>query len=403
MVPATVSPTLHRTNWPPAGAACLGVTPVRSTALTARRRVGGPHILSEELFARVLIAECRRADRADHPLVVMILAPGDHRAGDASRLCCGAAEAVAAHTRETDVMGWLAGRTAIGTILHEIHAPDAYPRELEVRIRRELARRFDADTVAGCSIHLHVHSNRTPPAAPDPIEEDEPAPVDPAALLEPDATQSRSALRDGLKRLFDIVSSATLLALLAPVLLLIAALVKLRSPGPILFRQVRVGQMMKPFRMLKFRTMTVNADHSLHHAFVSQFINAGGQDQRSGTPGFYKLIDDPRITPIGAVLRKTSLDELPQLWNVLRGEMSLVGPRPALPYEVEQYKRWHTRRVFEAKPGITGLWQVGGRSRTTFDDMVRLDLRYAKARSLWTDIKILLATPAAVFTGKGAC
>jgi len=110
-----------------------------------------------------------------------------------------------------------------------------------------------------------------------------------------------------------------------------------------------------------------------------------------------------RITPIGHFLRKTSLDELPQLWNVLTGDMSLVGPRPPLPYEVEQYKPWHCRRVVDAKPGITGLWQVTGRSRTTFDEMVRLDLRYARTRSLWTDIKILLQTPAAVIAGKGAC
>jgi lipopolysaccharide/colanic/teichoic acid biosynthesis glycosyltransferase len=373
MVTATASPTLHRTV----------------------RRVGRPHVLSEELFSRVLIAERRRADRADHPLVVMVLSAVEPRGGDASSLWRGATEAVAQHTRATDVMGWLGGRTAIGIILHEVHAPDsAYPRALEVRIRRDLATRFDADTVARFAFHLHVHATGTAPSAPDVVAEDEPT---------PDARQSQSPFYDGLKRLFDIVSSATLLAVLAPVLLLIAVLVKLKSPGPILFRQVRVGRMMKPFRMLKFRTMHVNADHSLHHAFVSQFINAGGQDQPPGTPGFFKLVNDPRITPIGAVLRKTSLDELPQLWNVLRGEMSLVGPRPALPYEVEQYKRWHTRRVFEAKPGITGLWQVGGRSRTTFDDMVRLDLRYARARSLWTDIKILLATPAAVFTGKGAC
>jgi lipopolysaccharide/colanic/teichoic acid biosynthesis glycosyltransferase len=114
-------------------------------------------------------------------------------------------------------------------------------------------------------------------------------------------------------------------------------------------------------------------------------------------------VNDPRITPIGHVLRKTSLDELPQLWNVVRGDMSLVGPRPPLPYEVEQYKPWHTRRVIDATPGITGLWQVGGRSRTTFEEMVRLDLQYAKTRSFWTDMKILLATPGAVFSGKGAC
>jgi lipopolysaccharide/colanic/teichoic acid biosynthesis glycosyltransferase len=336
--------------------------------------VPATHLLSEELFSRILIAERRRAERADSAPVVMILSAADHRRGVGSRLWHGVAEAVAKHTRETDVVGWLAGRTGIGIILHEIQGADAaYPRELEVRIRQELARVFDADTVAGLSVHL----------------------VEPA--------QARSALYEGLKRLFDIVSSATLLAVLAPLMILIAALVKLKSPGPVLFRQARVGRMMKPFEMLKFRSMYVNVDHSLHHAFVSQFINAAGQQQPSGKPGFFKLVDDPRITPIGAVLRKTSFDELPQLWNVLRGEMSLVGPRPALPYEVEQYKRWHTRRVFEAKPGITGLWQVGGRSRTTFDDMVRLDLRYARARSLWTDIKILLATPAAVFTGKGAC
>jgi lipopolysaccharide/colanic/teichoic acid biosynthesis glycosyltransferase len=115
------------------------------------------------------------------------------------------------------------------------------------------------------------------------------------------------------------------------------------------------------------------------------------------------MMNDPRVTPIGHFLRKTSLDELPQLWNVLRGDMSLVGPRPPVPYEVEQYKPWHCRRVVDAKPGITGLWQVTGRSRTTFDEMVRLDLRYARTQSLWTDIKILLATPAAVIAGKGAC
>jgi lipopolysaccharide/colanic/teichoic acid biosynthesis glycosyltransferase len=109
------------------------------------------------------------------------------------------------------------------------------------------------------------------------------------------------------------------------------------------------------------------------------------------------------VTAIGRVLRKTSLDELPQLWNVIRGDMSLVGPRPPIGYELKEYEPWHWQRVMAAKPGITGLWQVAGRSRTTFDGMVRLDLRYAKSCSLWTDIKILLATPAAVISGKGAC
>jgi lipopolysaccharide/colanic/teichoic acid biosynthesis glycosyltransferase len=188
---------------------------------------------------------------------------------------------------------------------------------------------------------------------------------------------------------------------LSPLLVLIAAAVKLTSTGPVLFRQERIGQGMKPFRMLKFRTMRPDAGHAVHQAYVTQFIN-GGQES-AAAPGVFKLTNDSRITPIGEILRKTSLDELPQLWNVVVGEMSLVGPRPPIKYEVDQYKGWHLRRVLDAKPGLTGLWQVTGRSRTTFDEMVRLDLRYARTYSLWTDLKILLATPRAVIAGKGAC
>jgi len=178
--------------------------------------------------------------------------------------------------------------------------------------------------------------------------------------------------------------------------------VKLGSPGPVFFRQQRVGYMMKPFTMLKFRTMHVGADPTVHQQFVSQFIRSRLPVDDPAT-ALFKLTRDPRITPIGRILRKTSLDELPQIWNVLRGEMSLIGPRPPLRYEFVEYKPWHRRRLLEAKPGITGLWQVAGRSRTTFDEMVRLDLRYARRRSLWMDIRIFLATPAAVISGKGAC
>ena len=208
---------------------------------------------------------------------------------------------------------------------------------------------------------------------------------------------------DAIKRGLDVIGSLTLLVVLSPLFLLIAALVRVKSRGPVFFRQVRIGQMMKPFTMLKFRTMYLDADPRLHHEFVSSFIKASGQVPEPCQNGFFKLANDPRVTPVGHILRKTSLDELPQLWNVLCGDMSLVGPRPPLLYELEQYKPWHRRRILEAKPGITGLWQVAGRSRTTFDEMVRLDLRYARTRSLWTDIKILLATPAAVISGKGAC
>jgi len=208
--------------------------------------------------------------------------------------------------------------------------------------------------------------------------------------------------RDRIKRGVDVAGALTLLLLLSPVFLLIAALLKLTSPGSLLFRQERVGQWAKPFTMLKFRTMRVNADTRLHHEFVTRFIRSSAELSSVGRQALFKLTNDPRVTPLGRILRRTSLDELPQLWNVLRGDMSLVGPRPPLAYEVEQYRPWHKRRVVDAKPGITGLWQVTGRSRTTFDEMVRLDLRYARTRCLWTDLRILLATPRAVISGKGA-
>jgi lipopolysaccharide/colanic/teichoic acid biosynthesis glycosyltransferase len=145
--------------------------------------------------------------------------------------------------------------------------------------------------------------------------------------------------------------------------------------------------------------MYSNNDPSIHKEYVSKLI-AGGLDAKDGV---YKISNDPRVTRFGRFLRRTSLDELPQFVNVLKNDMSLVGPRPPLPYEFERYKTWHKRRVLELKPGLTGPWQIAGRSRTTFDEMVRMDLRYALDRSLWMDIKILLQTPLAMFSGRGAC
>jgi lipopolysaccharide/colanic/teichoic acid biosynthesis glycosyltransferase len=206
------------------------------------------------------------------------------------------------------------------------------------------------------------------------------------------------------KRIMDVLGSALALLLFAPVLLVIAIAVKLTSKGPVFFRQKRVGQYGEQFVFLKFRSMQVNNDASVHKAFVKQLIAGKAQSQPSNGNGngVYKLTRDSRITRIGGFLRRTSLDELPQFINVLKGEMSLVGPRPAIAYEVEAYDIWHRRRVLEAKPGITGLWQVNGRSRIKFDDMVRLDLRYAKTWSPWMDLKILLRTPVAVMFGDGA-
>jgi lipopolysaccharide/colanic/teichoic acid biosynthesis glycosyltransferase len=173
----------------------------------------------------------------------------------------------------------------------------------------------------------------------------------------------------------------------------------------VIFEQERLGQFGARFKCLKFRTMYTNNDPKIHQEYVQQFIaGKSGLDNSNGAEKpVYKLVKDPRVTSIGSFLRKTSLDELPQFWNVLRGDMSLVGPRPPVPYEFEVYDIWHRRRVLEIRPGVTGLWQVSGRNRMRFDEMVRLDLRYCQTWSIWLDLKILIATPRAVFNGGGAC
>jgi lipopolysaccharide/colanic/teichoic acid biosynthesis glycosyltransferase len=354
----------------------------------------GPHVIDEPLFRSALIKERKRADRFDQPFMLLVVAKSD-AASDSSSTWVPVIEALRSIKGDTDVLGWFDKGSALGMILPEIGATDEAVRHtLHDRVRRELARRLDSETAtSGFSIRLHVHLGARPPG---------PAPAD-SLPLDLHGRTDRITVRDAFKRGLDTIGSLALLASLLPAYLAIAALVKLTSSGPVFFRQERIGQMGRSFRMLKFRTMHVNADHAIHQQYVTQFINAGNPVRESGTNEVFKIVNDPRVTPIGRVLRKTSLDELPQFWNVLQGDMSLVGPRPPLPYEVEQYKPWHYRRVLEAKPGITGLWQVTGRSRTSFDDMVRLDLRYARTHSVWTDMKILLATPRAVISGKGAC
>jgi exopolysaccharide biosynthesis polyprenyl glycosylphosphotransferase len=206
-----------------------------------------------------------------------------------------------------------------------------------------------------------------------------------------------------LKRIMDVVGSGLAITAAAPVLCVIAVLVKLTSKGPVLFKQERLGQFGEKFTFLKFRSMHVNNDLRIHQEFMKRLISGEheGSDDPAGKP-VYKMKNDPRVTRIGKFLRRTSLDELPQFFNVLRGDMSLVGPRPPLAYEYEEYDVWHRRRVLEIKPGITGLWQVRGRSRVRFDDMVRLDLQYARGWSLWLDVQILAETPRAVLFGEGA-
>jgi lipopolysaccharide/colanic/teichoic acid biosynthesis glycosyltransferase len=214
------------------------------------------------------------------------------------------------------------------------------------------------------------------------------------------------------KRCLDCALAVIGLVLAAPIMFIAWALVRLTSPGPAIFRQERVGFRGRRFVMYKFRSMYVDNDERLHRAAYEQFLrgerHSGKVDgsvpgagapirkhKRSGVPY------DPRVTPLGYLLRRSSVDELPQLLNVLRGEMSLVGPRPPLPYEVNLYHEWHLGRL-GTLPGITGLWQVQGRSRVSFDTMVRMDLEYIEKQSFWYDVKLLCLTVAAVLSRKGA-
>jgi lipopolysaccharide/colanic/teichoic acid biosynthesis glycosyltransferase len=214
------------------------------------------------------------------------------------------------------------------------------------------------------------------------------------------APSQASRLIDTSCRTLDVVGSALLLIVLSPVLLAIAIAIRLDTRGPAIFRQRRYGRDLRPFTVNKFRTMEHGVPEDQHREFVVRLISGEEPELEAARP-LYKMTEDPRVTRVGRLLRRSSLDELPQLWNVLRGEMSLVGPRPPIPYEVEQYPA-HWFRRFAVKPGVTGLWQVGGRSDVTLEEMVQLDVEYIRRRSLWLNLAIIARTLPAVLSARGA-
>jgi lipopolysaccharide/colanic/teichoic acid biosynthesis glycosyltransferase len=203
--------------------------------------------------------------------------------------------------------------------------------------------------------------------------------------------------QEAAKRLVDVSLSLALIVVISPLLLVLWCLVRLTSSGPAFFRQERVGRNMRSFTMLKLRTMYVGNHDEIHRNYVTQLLT-GSEPPATGENGLFKLEQDPRVTRLGAWLRRTSLDELPQLFNVLRGEMSLVGPRPVLPWEAELFEERYRRR-FVVKPGISGLWQVSGRSRLTMREALELDVEYTHRQSLALDLSIILRTVPAVFGG----
>jgi lipopolysaccharide/colanic/teichoic acid biosynthesis glycosyltransferase len=357
-------------------------------------------ILSEEAFRRMISLERKRSERSQRPFVLLLIDTGRDRAGDKQgRVLLDMLSALQAATRETDFTGWYTTNSVVGVMFTEIVLDNnAVLSTILSRIGSLLRERLDTDQFSRIKFSFHVF--------PDNWDSEDPErPSNPTLYPDLEERQESNRLGRATKRLIDVLGSVALLVLLSPVFFVIAAAIKLTSRGPILFRQQRIGEHGTPFTFLKFRSMYLNNDSSEHKEYVRKLIAGQAAKQRTNGSGegVFKLTNDPRITPAGNFLRRTSLDELPQFLNVLRGDMSLVGPRPPVPYEVEAYATWHRRRLLEAKPGITGLWQVEGRSRVGFDDMVRLDLRYARQCSPWLDLKILMQTPKAVIAGNGAC
>jgi lipopolysaccharide/colanic/teichoic acid biosynthesis glycosyltransferase len=348
-------------------------------------------LADEAVFKRMLALERRRCERTNDRFALMLVDMEELKRTMNVPSIEDIALTISAAMRDTDVSGWYREHSVMGIILTTLNGADRHTLETVIGERMRTLLSLSLDDVEHQRIWITWHI----------FPEDTDTTEDKAQQLfysDEEKRDMRSMRPAILKRALDITLSLGALAFLWPLFLVIAIAIKLTSSGPVLFRQKRIGQFGEEFTFLKFRSMYANNDPTIHKEYIKSLI----AKQLDGSQGGYKMTNDPRITPLGRFLRRSSFDELPQFINVLRGEMSLVGPRPPIRYEFENYSLWHRRRILEAKPGITGIWQVQGRSRTTFDEMVRMDLRYIRNQSLWLDVKILFRTPVAMVSGNGA-
>jgi len=354
-------------------------------------------VLSEEWFHRMISIERKRTERSHKPFLLMLLDIGDEISANNGRESLGKIrDVLSLATRETDVVGWYKNGLVVGAMFTEIDLEEKKHilNTVQARVSRALENTLSLEQFNQISISFHWF-----PEELQQITSRRPnVPVLYPDLARRDQTRKLFHI---LKRAMDVLGSLVALILGSPIFACVALAIKLTSKGPVFFQQQRVGQYGAPFPLLKFRSMYADNNCNLHKEYVLQLIAGVAEKKPSNGNGqsVYKLTSDPRVTSVGAFLRRTSLDELPQFINVLKGEMSLVGPRPPIDYEVDKYDLWHRRRVMEAKPGITGLWQVNGRNQIAFDEMVRLDLMYARSWSPWLDLKILLRTPRAMVSG----
>ena len=343
--------------------------------------------LGQDAFLRMLHIERRRTERSGRPFILVLISNGDQQSNATGIWAPEVATVLASYIRETDLLGWYEQNAWLGLLMTEItDASSATIDTLVKKISISLQSRLSSEIYCQLTLVVRVFP-----------ENGEDSIFYPDQFLRSFGTQ----VDHSIKRAIDVIGSLLALLICSPFFVVIGILIKCTSPGPIFFCQTRVGRSGKEFCFYKFRTMVVNNDTHIHREYVSRLIAGSADASQNG--GLYKMKNDPRITSVGRFLRRTSLDELPQFFNVLRNDMSLVGPRPPLPYEFERYQTWHKRRVWELKPGITGLWQTEGRSRTTFDEMVRLDIRYARIRNFWQDLRIMVKTPSAMFLGRNAC
>jgi lipopolysaccharide/colanic/teichoic acid biosynthesis glycosyltransferase len=344
-------------------------------------------ILPKHHFFKQLEREKRRTDRSKAPLSIALFHLDSKKSGEPSAIDS-LLNLLRSGKRETDIVGYL-GAGAVALCL-----PDTTSQGTQGFIQKIVSRANDLhfSTVAG-TYPDRLFDNL--------IAEDADLPDFHLFLDDPEDRHERGYF---LKRSIDVIGSIVGMLLLWPLLLITAVAIAVTTPGPVIFKQTRLGRRGVPFVFYKFRSMSRSVDDRIHREYVTSLIKGNLEKINQGDTAkpLYKIKSDPRITRVGRIIRKTSIDELPQLFNVLKGDMSLVGPRPPIPYEAEKYQSWHLRRILEIKPGLTGLWQVEGRSKTSFDDMVRLDLRYIRDCSLMLDLKIMIKTVKVVLRCDGA-
>jgi exopolysaccharide biosynthesis polyprenyl glycosylphosphotransferase len=358
-----------------------------------------------DFFRELLNTERKRTERSGRPFLLMLInIDGVFNGKEKDTAIEKIAGVLFSITRDTDLKGWYKQGSILGIIFTESKGIDT--DNLQRKLEDNLLTVLDAEKTRKIKLSLHFFPKK---------QGDEQSGGSADMTFYTDMSEKKGNRRTSLiiKRVLDVFGSLVGIVFFSPFFLIIPLCIKCTSKGPVFFKQTRVGQYGKKFTFLKFRSMQANCDVNVHKEYIGKFIcekssyksdNGHGGDNGDGqgnSKPVYKICDDRRVTSIGNFLRKSSLDELPQFFNVLRGEMSLVGPRPPIPYEVEKYDVWHLRRIHEVKPGITGLWQVKGRSLTSFDEMVRLDLQYSREWSIWLDLKIIFETPLVVLSGKG--